>query len=275
MGKWTKRILLLAVLMIAVGFIMIQTGRISGGAEYLKQVDLDYFDKEQKEAKTVTKKEELEEFVNAEIDFHDFDLKILPSKDDAFHLSYSYNGKNDTLTYEVKDKTLYLKESGGNSAERQVWIHVDDLKYGLIPIFTNGTEYEANVAYLSVPQNVMLRQMNIQMDDGDLFLENVKAQSADISGVDGDVILENTQIANAKITEKDGDIIITMSDRCLAGLDLDLYSKDGDVSVEGIEGNHTMNEDEEEQRFMRKSEEGKRILNAETADGDVVLSKKN
>ncbi|MDO4942274.1 MAG: DUF4097 family beta strand repeat-containing protein [Lachnospiraceae bacterium] len=275
MGKWTKRILIIAVIMIAAGFIMIQAGRIAGGTEYLKGVNLDYLDKKHKKVKKVIKKEELDTFENVEIDFHDFDLKILPSEDEKFYLSYSYDGDKSVLSYKIKDKTLYMKESNGSLAKRNVWIHIDDLKYGLIPIFSGDIEYEMNIAYLYIPKNVNLKQLNVDIDDGDFILKNVKAQAVDILGDDGDILLKDTQITNTRIKEKDGDIILNMSDACLEGLDLELYSKDGDVVVDDVEGSYTMNEDEEEQRFTRKSDTGSKILNAETKDGDIVLKKTN
>lgn len=275
MGKWTKRILIIAVIMIAAGFIMIQAGRITGGAEYLKSINLDYFDKEHKKEKKVVKKEELDAFENVEIDFHDFDLKILPSEDDKFRLAYSYKGNKSVLTHKIKEKTLYMKESGGSSAERNVWIHIDDLKYGLIPIFSGDVEYEMNIAYLYIPENVNLKQLNVHIDDGDFTLKNIKAQSADITGDDGDIFLKDMQITNTRIQKKDGDIILNMSDECLEGLDFNLYSKEGDVVVFDVEGSRIMNEDEEEQRFTRKTEGGSRILQAETKDGDIVLKKIN
>lgn len=290
MKNIAKVIMIVAVSMILFGSIMALVGYFFGGDSYVKVADLDYFtsDKDLTKKETAdgiiyenqtqekqTRKEKFEQVKNLKVDAKDFDVKILPSKDQNFYLAYSYHGKKDVLTKTMEDnQTLYIKEEGGKTTGRIVYLGIGDL----IGEFFDHVDYddveEEDTIYLYIPNNINLNSINLNVEYGDAIVQKISAEKVDIQSKDGDILMDDTKIKHAKVKSQYGDLTLKIDKKWLEYTNLNFYSKYGDIDVEHVKGSTTQNEDEEETRFVRKLSGNKYALEATSSDGDIELKVK-
>lgn len=287
MKKLAKAIMIIAVSMIIFGCIMALVGYFFGGDSYVKVADLDHLTSDKNLTKKQTadgivyeeqtdkeqkKKEKIDRVKNIKVDAKEFDLKILPSEDQNFYFAYSYYGKKDVLTKTMEDdQTLYIKEEGGETAGRVVYIGIGDLIDEILGHVHYDDVEEQNTIYLYIPQNTNLKSMNLNLKYGDVIVQKISAIKADVQSQDGDILMDDTKIKQAIVKSQYSDLTFKIDRKQLETTNLDLYSKYGDIDVEHVKGTMTQNEDEEEIKFVREVSGNQYMLKATTSDGDIEL----
>lgn len=231
----TRIILFIGIVCCAVGAILIGVGTLFGGKTYVMNADLNHLSGSatKKRSDDFLRREEkqLSELKGVKMDVNLEDIRIESSEDENFYLSYSvWQGKDgeESISYEVKDGILNLKEKKGMSHD--VYINID-----IFDILENGKNLneEDDTIVLSIPRGRTLDSMTIQSNMGDLEINDTNAKKIDIQLSSGDMDISNFSADGGKIEDQDGEINIEKSK-----LDnVDFYSSMGDVLIEDITWN--------------------------------------
>lgn len=312
MKKALKTCLVTGIGCIAAGVVLYGAGSLAGGKTYVRDADLNRLSTsamKDKNSSAVLAKTQIDDYRNLDIDLNILDLKVIPSGDEHFYISYNVNTdkQNSALTYNVKNDTLTLKESASSTGS---FVHVDidflaDLFHG------NDTPDSENSITLYVPENANLKSMNLNSDMSDIQIASVNVASGSIKTASGDIELKSCDLNNVDLTSDMGDITIKKSnlDTCtltsksgdfecsnvtLKG-DTSITSNMGEVDMESptdnlmklaiqvntdigdidasdkLNGYFKKNEDDSAQTYLKETEKPLGNLTIQTNSGDVSL----
>lgn len=236
MNKIIKVALSLAIIACVCGGILFGIGVVTGGKEEFAKTG------NQSIKKYELDKTKLDDFSSLNIDLGYMDLRIKPSDDDNCYFSYVLydSGKKDPISYGVKDHTLTIEEKSENHF---ISMNISGLGNFLI----NGIDATKSSATLYLPSDKKLDQVSINLDSGDLHINDQTMNDADIHLSYGDSILKDISLNKAVITQDSGDLSLSgiqaaslslkgaYSDFSLTDINTDTIScniDDGDLVIE-------------------------------------------
>ena len=170
--------------------------------------------------------------IEANLEYLDFSIKT--SKKAYAYLSYEIPCKNNKnpFSYSVRDKVLYLKESGLKELSWKELIGMNEKKW-------TGKRKYYSVSYgprvtLYLPPQSMIKTGHVNIKYGDFYLsaKNLQCQKMEIKLKDGDASIANTIIPgqmNINLTE--GDLAAA---RCKISGTARFHLQDGDVAAKDL-----------------------------------------
>lgn len=247
-------------------------------------------------------KTELGKFDSVDIDIKHLDVVFRKSNDDKFYIEYNVQSKDNTnpFSYDIKDNTLYLKESKGFTAQYYNKLNIDIDLLGIHigdgvrigdNIFSKYDEKDIdnikNVIRIYIPTDKKFDNINAVMNKGDLFMVSIKSNEFSVELKEGDFIAETLgcDIINMQLDE--GDIVVSNID-CKSKMNTNLI--EGDVIVSDInvksaniileEGDIMFSDVNASENAKIFSEEGDimgsgcdilGVLDVGTIDGDIII----
>ncbi len=213
------------------GAVVLGTGMFALGGRPGFYIDITGVHLDGAEGAGITlKKSSLDEFTSAKIKLDYCDFHIIPS--DEFAIEGQLAGRRGKPVIEVEDGELILKEQAGKG----VGAHF--LSFGF-------SEFEESYMNLYVPKEVILEQVEIDSDAGDISAENLAAERLRIHAAYGDVELQDAEIDSAKVYLEAGNL---EADRLLV-TELEAQNAYGDVEI-------SLQEDADEYSMDLKNEYG-------------------
>lgn len=285
MKKSIKVILGIALVLCAIGALLIGFGIAKDGREGLRE--------NVSTVHTYTQeKMPLDGAItDLEVDFNFANLIIKPSDDDRYYLAYHIDSASETnpFSYNIEGNTLHLQESDSETLyyERNTLnllslvLSVDD---------ENAIENADSTVTLYVPKDA-LQSLDLQIEYGDLTLNNCTLNSIKGHLAYGDLYVTNSEWVAASIGLEYGDVD-GASLRCtgLTQLTADygdvtlvqttipdtqsiqLVTEFGEVTVNpAFNGTLTQSEDLDNTRYERLGGAEGHLLSIKTEYGDIVL----
>ena len=129
------------------------------------------------------------------------------------------------------------------------------------------------------------------LDDGDFDANTLTANSGKLTFSYGDCDLQKASLGNISLTSKDGDLTvneltlsgktkialsygdaeITLNDSTKKVSGFDLATHYGTITASGLNGNKTLDEDDDVNTFQSDSKDGKTKLSIDSKDGDITV----
>lgn len=285
MKKSIQVILAIALVFCVVGALLIGFGIAKDGREGLRE--------NVSKAHTYTlEKTPLDgDITDLEVDFNFVNLMIKPSDDDRYHLAYHINSANKTnpFSYDIENSSLHLQEANSEALyyERNA---IDLLSFILDVDDENAIENSDSTVTLYVPKDA-LHSTDVQMEYGDLTLNDCMLNSIKGHLAYGDLYVTNTEWTAASIGLEYGDVNST--DLRCTGLtqltadygdvtlvqttipdtqSIQLATEFGEVTVNPtFGGTLTQSEDLDNTRYERLGGTDAHLLSIKTEYGDIVL----
>lgn len=204
MQKKVKSLLAAGVVLSAVGAGLFAVGAGTGGLAYVGAADLNKIDGNAKnQASIVMEKTQIEKFDRIEADLSYSNLRILPSGDQNYYLSYEiYRQENEApVEYEVDNGTMKLSKHGGSGKLFQI-----DISFISYLLGKREMLYKDSEVVLYVPQNAVFEDSQIKIDDGDLEMEGVSGKNMKLDLSYGDIRLWECSLEDGTILCADGDL---------------------------------------------------------------------
>lgn len=199
------------------GVVMLGTGMFALGGRPGFYIDITGVHLDGAEGAGITlKKSSLDAFTSAKIKLDYCDFHIIPS--DEFAIEGRLAGRRGKPVIEVEDGELVLKEQAGKG----VGAHFLSLGF---------SELEESYMNLYVPKDIVLEQVEINSDAGDISAENLNAERLDIYAAYGDVELQEAKINSAKVYLEAGN----MEAEELLVSQLEVQNEYGDVEISLME----------------------------------------
>lgn len=289
MRKKVKGLLAAGIVLCVAGAGLFALGAGMGGLAYVGEADLNSMDADAGTKTAAMEKTKIEGFHRIEAELQDIDLKILPSGDQNYYLSYGIfqTESDDPLEYRVENDTLVL--SGNPQNHKFIQIDISYLSYLL---GGSETPYKDNEVVLYVPENTVLEDSRIKLDDGDLeasdlscldvemqfrygslSLGHTSVENCVIELSDGDLEAENLMVQGSlEIENSYGDVELQLEEACRDVLSMDLKTKYGEIDVsEDLEKAGYLTEKDDQAGYKKTSGSSDGVLKIESSDGDIIL----
>lgn len=284
MKKSIKVLLSIALILCAVGALLIGFGIAKDGREGLRE--------NVSNAHTYSQeKMPLDgDITELEVDFNFANLMIKPSDDDRYHLAYHIDSASETnpFSYDIENGCLHLQEADSDALfyERNA---VDLLSFILEADDENAIENADSTVTLYVPKDA-LQSLDLQMEYGDLTLNDCTLTSIKGHLAYGDLYLTNAEWTAASIGLEYGDINGTGL-RC-TGLtqfaadygdvtlvqttipdtqSIQVTSEFGEVTINPAFGGTLTQSDSNYTQYERLGGTDAHLLSIKTEYGDIVL----
>lgn len=145
----------------------------------------------------------------------DIVCKIVP--DEHYSLNMERKSTDYTISYEIKDDTLHIKETGRNSRnDGYGWnCGSDCLVIGVPQGNTLEEITSASSNFGLTVENINCNKLNLKQDNHSINIEDSQLQNVNISGVNGSIEISGGSIASCQIEEQNGSFNIdnvTISD---------------------------------------------------------------
>lgn len=312
MKKALKTCLVTGVGCIAAGVVLYGAGALAGGKDYVRAADLNRLSTsamKDENSSAVLAKTQIDDYRNLNIDLNILDLKVVPSGDEHFYISYNVNTdkQNSALTYTVENDTLTLKETDSSTGS---FVHVD-IGFLADLFHDKDTPDSENSITLYVPEDTDLKKLNLNCDMSEIQITSVNADSGSIRTASGDIELKSCDLNNVTLNSDMGDFTIKKSnlDTCtltsnsgdfectnvtFSG-DTSITSDMGEVDIEGptdnliklaiqvntnigdidtsdkLDGYFKKNENDSAQTYLKETGKPVGNLTIQTDSGDVSL----
>ena len=265
MKKSIKVLLSIALILCAVGALLIGFGIAKDGREGLRE--------NVSNAHTYSQeKTPLDgDITELEVDFNFANLMIKPSDDDRYHLAYHIDSASETnpFSYDIENGCLHLQEADSDALyyERNA---VDLLSFILEADDENAIENADSTVTLYVPKDA-LQSLDLQMEYGDLTLNDCTLNSIKGHLAYGDLYLTNAEWTAASFGLEYGDVTLVQTTIPDTNT-IQIATEFGEVTVNPVFGGTlTQSEDLDNTRYERLGGTDAHLLSIKTEYGDIVL----
>lgn len=231
----TNKIILTSLILIVAGIALLFTGFGLGGQVYgfsLNQNGFQVFAPSlQPESSNTYIKEtiSLESFDSIDADMEFCEIRLVAGN----HYSLSYNLSSTTiLNYDIIDGTLQISENYKNSSK-----HAVSVQWFSIGTINNSSNHETEYIEISVPQDVLLKDIHVTDDYGDIYLHDFSAGNVYIKSDYSIMELENLAVSSLEIKSQSGELQIADT----TGDSLSITNKYGNMELSDL--NITKNAD--------------------------------
>ena len=248
--------------------------------------------------------------LNINLEDSDLNIEESPNEKSYIEYVQATKDKKNPLSYSIENGTLTLKEAGNTGASYYINVDISFLQAALssknIEDYTKeSSKYENYVTLYKLVssakihlgygdfyvKNAAFDTTNIKLDDGDFNANTFTANSGKLTFSYGDCDLQKASLGNISLTSKDGDLTvdeltlsgktkialsygdaeITLNDstKKVSGFDLDTHY--GTITASGLNGNKTVDEDDDVNTFQSDSKDGKTNLAIDSKDGDITV----
>lgn len=260
-----KKFLMICAILAGMGFALAGAGIAMGGIVHGFQINAEgirvyapQLEKNSKNGKTRTfesAEESLEAFDCIEIDAEYADIRVEQSDSSAYTLAYNLSN-DERLQKEVKDGKLILKQkeepSYKNGFINMSWFFIGD--------FMDDGEKE--YVTVGLPQDAVLKEVQLDTESGDIVCDNIQADSLQIKAEYGDVSLSDAKAQKMEMSLESGKLQMeqVQGDLCsiqaeYGNVYLDQVFVSGDMTLQ-IESGNLRLQDTYMQQLYLKSEYG-------------------
>jgi hypothetical protein len=245
MNKWMKKILGLSLCLLILGGIIFAIGYcISDNRNfYIKVTDwkLEYGEHTSDIAINKLDFAELEAFENINVGMEDIDIVFKPAET----YGISYKVYNSVITYEIKDKELYISDS--SKKEHGIYIYNMDFrnskaKENVLTIYYpnnnhtsqslfNNIFVESEYGDISVEGSVTCEALTVKNNSGDVSIADITANTLSADLEYGDLDIRNCSIRDTSISIECGDCNI---EECNIYGNVNITGEYGDIDAELI-----------------------------------------
>ena len=293
MRKIIKTLLGIGGAFCLIGALLFSIGFTSGGTKYVHATNLNSMnaqeDNKESANRFTLKKTEIPDFTSLNINLEDSDLNIengtLTLKEAGnTGASYYINVDISFLQAALSSKNIedYTKESSKYENYVTLYLPKDKLVSSAKIYLGYGDFYVKNATFDTT---------NIKLDDGDFDANTLTANSGKLTFSYGDCDLQKASLGNISLTSKDGDLTvneltlsgktkialsygdaeITLNDSTKKVSGFDLATHYGTITASGLNGNKTLDEDDDVNTFQSDSKDGKTKLAIDSKDGDITV----
>ncbi len=207
-----KKILLSIAVLFTLGFACVGIGAAAGGLDFVKKVNLnDVSKKDPKERMQIIKKE-IENFEAIDFNIKTGSIKLLPSTDDKYYISYK-GYEQDELSIKNIDKklTVIQKETEKNTYKNswsvtsvsKVSVKLNELKN----IILDSTEENSSQIIIHSP--AYLKDIKLRANVGIIDIKNIKADNLELTQDAGSIYNNKVTVYNMlKATNQAGEIVL-------------------------------------------------------------------
>lgn len=226
MKSWTKTILgigvscsLLGAALAGYGFATDGLSDLENSTDIVRNVDY--------------QKATLNSFSKIDIDSTTSDVIISKANIDKPFISYSAN-KKTPVSYEVKDDTLTVKQTGTRTQLGNANIHFLSLR-DIINIAKTGIIENSHTIVISVPQDTELTSVKANLSSGDLDVSQLSLDTTTLELLAGELTMTNTTLNSGTVTITSGDAEIENSN--LTNVAFSITT--GDIDLENSQASDT------------------------------------
>ena len=287
MRKIIKTLLGIGGAFCLIGALLFSIGFTSGGTKYVHDTNLNSMnaqeDNKESANRFTLKKTEIPDFTSLNINLEDSDLNIEESPNEKSYIEYAQatKDKKNPVSYSIENGTLTLKEAGNTGASYYINVDISFLQAAL-----SSKNIEDYTKEYRVKPNSF-----VTFDDGDFDANTLTANSGKLTFSYGDCDLQKASLGNISLTSKDGDLTvneltlsgktkialsygdaeITLNDSTKKVSGFDLATHYGTITASGLNGNKTLDEDDDVNTFQSDSKDGKTKLSIDSKDGDITV----
>ena len=289
MRKIIKTLLGIGGAFCLIGALLFSIGFTSGGTKYVHDTNLNSMnaqeDNKESANRFTLKKTEIPDFTSLNINLEDSDLNIEESPNEKSYIEYAQATKDIRfLQAALSSKNIedYTKESSKYENYVTLYLPKDKLVSSAKIYLGYGDFYVKNATFDTT---------NIKLDDGDFDANTLTANSGKLTFSYGDCDLQKASLGNISLTSKDGDLTvneltlsgktkialsygdaeITLNDSTKKVSGFDLATHYGTITASGLNGNKTLDEDDDVNTFQSDSKDGKTKLSIDSKDGDITV----
>ena len=216
MKKSTKRITVIAAIMIVSGILLTVVGFFLGAKLTLTSDEngLKAFDS----GKQVSESFSLDSFTNIEGNLDDVDFEIIPSTEFKVEITRQ---EKQIITHEIKNNTLYLNEKSPSGLNGGI------IKFNIDLGFVSTPQ---SIVKLYVPKDTIFSAINLVSEYGNVQIDGITSANFTIEANDGDMVLKGINSDVLTVTNSYGDIIA----EDLKGEQTKFKTNDGDLSLKRL-----------------------------------------
>ena len=262
MRKIIKTLLGIGGAFCLIGALLFSIGFTSGGTKYVHDTNLNSMnaqeDNKESANRFTLKKTEIPDFTSLNINLEDSDLNIEESPNEKSYIEYAQatKDKKNPVSYSIENGTLTLKEAGNTGASYYINVDISFLQAALssknIEDYTKESSKYENYVTLYLPKDKLVSSAKIYLGYGDFYVKNATFDTT-----------------NIKLD--DGDFEITLNDSTKKVSGFDLATHYGTITASGLNGNKTLDEDDDVNTFQSDSKDGKTKLAIDSKDGDITV----
>ena len=301
MKKTTRTLLGIGGAFCLIGALLFGIGFTSGGTKYVHSTNLNSMnaqeDNKESANRFTLKKTEIPDFTSLNINLEDSDLNIEESPNEKSYIEYAQatKDKKNPVSYFIENGTLTLKEAGNTGASYYINVDISFLQAALssknIEDYTKESSKYENYVTLYLPKDKLVSSAKIYLGYGDFYVNTLTANSGKLTFSYGDCDLQKASLGNISLTSKDGDLTvneltlsgktkialsygdteITLNDSTKKVSGFDLATHYGTITASGLNGNKTLDEDDDVNTFQSDSKDGKTKLSIDSKDGDITV----
>ena len=282
MKKTTRTLLGIGGAFCLIGALLFGIGFTSGGTKYVHSTNLNSMnaqeDNKESANRFILKKTEIPDFTSLNINLEDSDLNIEESPNEKSYIEYAQatKDKKNPVSYFIENGTLTLKEAGNTGASYYINVDISFLQAALssknIEDYTKESSKYENYVTLYLPKDKLVSSAKIYLGYGDFYVKNASLGNISLTSKDGDLTVnELTLSGKTKIALSYGDTEITLNDSTKKVSGFDLATHYGTITASGLNGNKTLDEDDDVNTFQSDSKDGKTKLSIDSKDGDITV----
>ena len=286
MRKIIKTLLGIGGAFCLIGALLFSIGFTSGGTKYVHDTNLNSMnaqeDNKESANRFTLKKTEIPDFTSLNINLEDSDLNIEEAPNEKSYIEYAQatKDKKNPVSYSIENGTLTLKEAGNTGASYYINVDISFLQAALssknIEDYTKESSKYENYVTLYLPKDKLVSSAKIYLGYGDFYVKNATFDTTNINisltSKDGDLTVnELTLSGKTKIALSYGDAEITLNDSTKKVSGFDLATHYGTITASGLNGNKTLDEDDDVNTFQSDSKDGKTKLSIDSKDGDITV----
>lgn len=207
MNKWMKNCLTAGIGCTVAGMLLFTAGFLTGGKNYVLAADLNQLKgSATKETSSChLEKTKIDAYSALNIELSSLNLQMVSSDDDFYYISYdiSNSKEKEPVSYDVKNKTLTLKETSNSSGS---YTHIDIGFLSALLSKDKDFTTDEDVVTLYVPADAKMQSANINSSFGDILMNQSYLESGKISADDGDIFIKNSTLTDVTVSASLGDV---------------------------------------------------------------------
>lgn len=203
---------------IGVGVILVVIGLLWGGYPgiYVDADGVHGMSQIRETESVLQEKTSIEAFEEADIKIGYTNVEIIPSDD--FYIEYAFAQKEDEPMINVKDGKLTIRE------KNRVYLFNFSINFGI------GSVTKGSYLKLYIPKEQLLTKVVMNIEDGSLNADGVKANRVELKAEYGDVNWSNFQGEELSIKQNDGKLTL---DHAKAA-NIEIENEYGDSNLSGV-----------------------------------------
>ncbi|MGT2784928.1 DUF4097 family beta strand repeat-containing protein [Streptococcus merionis] len=231
MGKWEKRVAILAAGSLVTGVLFLGAGALAGGVQDARNI---YQEEQDRQYKYQLK---MSEVSTIDVDLSSAIFEIQTGNVDKVEVSYYQKMGKERFVFEEDSKTQTLKVTDARNSASKTQSTTDMIRF--FSYLASERDYNRDKVIITIPKGTQLKDLTVKIVDGHLFMRQLKADNLNIDSYDVLTSLVNLQVNKAQLAIHDSSLDMEKtqieSGEMLAS-DSEIDSKDNSIKNFNISG---------------------------------------